>query len=69
MFGRDEKTNISLLCFLNQTSLMKDQVEFLKSMVITAEFIGEGQRDGESQKSCSEFSIARLRWGLQITTQ
>lgn len=51
MFDRDEKSNISLLCFLTQTSLMKDQVEFLKSMVITAEFIGEAQRDGEAKKA------------------
>ena len=49
MFDRHEKTNIkSVVVILTQTSLMKDQVEFLKSMGITDEFIGKDQRDEEA---------------------
>ena len=52
MFDRDEKTNIkSIVVILTQTSLMKHQVEFLKSIGITAEFTGEDQRDEESKNA------------------
>ena len=49
MFARDEKMNIKFtVVSLTQTFLMKDQVEFLKSMDITAKFIGEDQREKEA---------------------
>ena len=49
---------------------MKHQVEFLKSMGITAEFTGEDQRDEESIKAVEKAGvISRLLRSLQILTQ
>ena len=47
ILGRRTKTRF-IVVILTQTSLMKDQEEFLKPMGITAEFIGEDQRDEET---------------------
>ena len=64
MFDRDEKTNIkSIVVILTPTSLMKHQVELLKSMAlgITAEFTGEDQRDEEAKNTVEKAGlIARL---------
>ena len=49
---------------------MKHQVEFLKSMGITAKFTGKDQRDEEAKNAVEKAGIiARLLWGLQILTQ
>ena len=49
---------------------MKDQVEFLKSMAITFEFIDEDQKNIEAEKAVEKTGvIAKLRRSLQIRTQ